>query len=112
MKKLTKGQILESLLKEIGTLTGLATSSEEAKTKGLDKYLFIENAPVYGGYRLINVKMDSGAHCGAFGGNGCEARMKFQEFKTKLESILDGLEYADKVKKEANKIAEIVNNRK
>lgn len=99
MKKLTKSQILESLLKEIAKLTGGAVSSEEAQTKKLDKYLFIENAPVYGGYRLINVKMGSGAHFGAFGGNGCEARIKFKEFKTKLESILDGLEYAEKMNK-------------
>lgn len=99
MKKLTKSQILENLLKEIGQLTGMAVSSDEAKEKGLDKFLFIENAPVYGGYRLINVKLDNGAHCGAFGGNGCEARMKFKEFKTKLESILDGLEYAERIRK-------------
>jgi len=88
---MTNTQHLNSLLAEIAEITGEATSKEEAKEKGHERYLFIEYAAPYGGYRLVNVGVNNGAHYGAFGGNGCEARLKYKEMVIKLNGILAGL---------------------
>lgn len=88
---MTNIQHLNNLLKDIATITGEATTLEEAKEKGHERYLFIEHAAAYGGYRLVNVGVNNGAHYGAFGGNGCESRLKYKEMVIKLEGILAGL---------------------
>lgn len=95
---------LNELVKEIAKLSNQATSSEEAEAKRLTYYLYLEHNSIYGGYRLINVRLENGAQCGAFGGNGCEARMKGKEMETKLLGILNGLEYAERLRKKDIKI--------
>lgn len=89
---MTNAQHLNQLLGYITEITGEATSEDQAKEKGYERYLFIEHAASYGGYRLVNVGVNNGAHYGAFGGNGCEARLKYKEMVIKLEGILAGLE--------------------
>lgn len=89
---MTNAQHLNNLLASIAEITGECISREQAKEKGHERYLFLENASVYGGWRLVNVGVNNGAHYGAFGGNGCEARLKYKEMVIKLEGILAGLE--------------------
>lgn len=89
---MTNAQHLKNLLESIAEITGEATNQEQAKEKGHERYLFLENASAYGGWRLVNVGVNNGAHYGAFGGNGCEARLKYKEMVIKLEGILAGLE--------------------
>jgi hypothetical protein len=88
---MTNAQHLNQLLADIAEITGEATTQEQAKEKGHERYLHIEYAAPYGGYRLVNVGVNNGAHYGAFGGNGCEARLKYKEMVIKLEGILAGL---------------------
>ena len=88
---MTNAQYLNNLLEEIAGITGEATTKEKAKENGHERYLFIEYAAGYGGYRLVNVGVNNGAHYGAFGWNGCESRLKYKEMVIKLEGILAGL---------------------
>jgi len=88
---MTNAQYLNMLLDQIAEITGEATTKEQAKQLGHERYLHIEYASAYGGYRLVNVGVNNGAHYGAFGGNGCEARLKYKDMVIKLEGILAGL---------------------
>lgn len=92
--KITR-KTLENLLTEIATKTGKAISRENAEELGLDRYLWLEYASVYGGWRVVNVVVKNGAHAGAFGGNGCEARVSASKMYDKLSGILAGLEMAE-----------------
>lgn len=78
--KTTRKQ-LNALLNEIINLTG-------------NNNLQLEYSQ-YGGYRLVNVNPNNGAHCGAFGGNGCEPRLKASEMYNKLRTIIATLEYTN-----------------
>jgi len=88
---MTNEQHLNSLLNNIAEITGEATSREQAIKKGHERYLYLENASIYGGWRLVGVGVNNGAHYGAFGWNGCEPRLKYKLMVTKLEGILAGL---------------------
>lgn len=88
---MTNTQHLNQLLESIAEITGEAINKEQAKEKGHERYLHIEYASIYGGYRLVNVGVNNGAHYGAFGENGCEARLKYKEMVIKLNGILAGL---------------------
>ena len=72
--KTTKKQI-NGLLNEIVNLTG-------------NKNLQLDFNSIYGGYRLVNVNPDTGGHRVAFGGNGCEPRLKASEMYYKLHTII------------------------
>lgn len=65
---------LNDLLKDICDITGLSNNKEQAIKQNQDKYLVLENASCYGGWRLVNVGVNNGAHYGAFDGNGTEQR--------------------------------------
>ena len=69
-----------SWLNEIINLTG-------------NKNLKLEYNSHYGGYRLVNVNPENGGHSGAFGGNGCEPRLKASLMYDKLHTIIATLEY-------------------
>ncbi len=84
--------VLITLLVEIAKQLNLSTSEEEAKTKKQPRFLYLEHNSVYGGYRIINVSVETGGHSGAFGGNGCEARINAKNMQLKLKSILEGIE--------------------
>lgn len=90
--KTTKKE-LQKLVNRIGELTELATSYDEAKNKNLNSYLFLQHAPVYGGYRLISVMLDGGAYHGALDMSSCEANLKASEMEIKLRGIITGLTY-------------------
>ncbi len=90
---MTKNELLAALLADLAGMTNQATSKEQAIEMGKDKYLFIEYASNYGGYRLVNVGIDKGTHYGAFNGNGCESRLKFNEMELKLRSLITGVSY-------------------
>ena len=88
---MTNTQHLNSILESIAEITGEATSKDQAIEKGHERFLYIEYASAYGGYRLVSVGVNNGAHYGVFGGNGCESRLKYKEMVIKLEGILAGL---------------------
>jgi hypothetical protein len=81
---------LEALLVEIAQNTNQATSEAQAIEMGKDRYLQLEYASVYGGYRVVNVKVVNGGHSGAFGGNGCEARLSAKKMEINLRGVLEG----------------------
>jgi hypothetical protein len=87
---------LNNLVKVICDITGLSNNKKQAIEKGQDKYLSLECANCYGGWRLISVGVKNGAHYGVFGGNGTENRLKAFEMAIKLNGIINGLEYNSK----------------
>lgn len=93
---MTTQKLLNELLNDLASLTGNATTESGAIDLGKSHYLAIENAPVYGGYRIINVGVSNGAHYGAFGGNSCEGRVSGKVMEVKLRALIAGAEYAIK----------------
>lgn len=79
---MTNKQYINRLLKRI----------EELKPAKEGFIYQIDHAPIYGGYRLVMVKVENGAHYGAFNGNGTEPRMTAKEFVGYLSGIVAGLE--------------------
>lgn len=78
-KQLTKKDRLDFYL---GAIDGLIPAPT-------DHHYMIENNPAYGGYRLVLVNNKTGSHMGCFGGNGCEARVKFDVMVLKLQTIIE-----------------------
>lgn len=93
----TSKKQIELALERLSEVSGLPITRDEAQKKGADKFLHAEYANCYGGWRLVMVKLNSGAHSGAFGGNGTEPRMKPQEFYTYLNGLINGVECAKKL---------------
>lgn len=90
MSRITKSQI-QNLVGLIGKETGFALSRSQATAENKGSFLWVDYAPIYGGYRLVMVNVSNGGHWGAFQGNGCERRMKAQEFYSYLSGIYVGL---------------------
>jgi hypothetical protein len=91
MKRIT-AKYLNELLAEVGQLSNQPTTEAQAKEMGTDRYLHLEYAACYGGYRIVNVKISNGAHFGAFGGNGCEGRVSASKMAIRLEGIISGMQ--------------------
>jgi hypothetical protein len=83
---------IKMLLIEIALLTNEATSKEEAINKGLNRYLAIDFASCYGGYRIVNVNIGSGGHSGALNQSSCCKRMSKKEMINFLSDVLTGLQ--------------------
>lgn len=90
--RITEKQISQ-LVKEVADLAGYANNRATAKERGLKSYLTFENAAVYGGYRLIMVQVESGAHYGAFQWGSTEPRVKGAIFADRLNALIVGLEF-------------------
>lgn len=84
---------ISQLIKQICDLSGLKNNKQDAIKNGQKAYLTYENAAVYGGYRLIMVQVDNGAHYGAFNWGSTEARVKPSVFAERLSGLITGLEY-------------------
>ena len=91
-----KNELLKELLSDLADITNQVTNKEQAILKGKDKYLFIEFASNYGGYRIVNVNIVNGGHSGAFGGNGCEGRVNYKTMEVKLRALIAGVNYINK----------------
>lgn len=87
----TSPQMLANIIKRISDITDIPNSRAAAIEKDKPHYLWLENAPMYGGYRLVLVDVKSGAHSGAFGGTGSEPRRKPKEMESYLQGLLYGL---------------------
>lgn len=86
-----KQEQLQSIVNEIGTELNRATSYEQAIQLGQKSYLFLDNTSAYGGYRLVAVKVEGGAHLGALGMSATDGRRKAAEMYAMLEGILIGI---------------------
>ncbi len=93
--KTTETQI-SKLVAEVAKVAGLSNNKKAAIEVGQDKYLSYENAACYGGYRLIMVGVNNGAHYGAFDFSSTCPRQKPAVFALMLESLIMGLETAKK----------------
>jgi hypothetical protein len=100
--KTTKKQI-ETKLQYIAKLANLPTSRQQAIEMNQDKYLQCEYASCYGGYRLINISVESGGHFGAFGLSSTMGRLKANEFYNFLDGIEATLQYSKNKAAEATK---------
>jgi hypothetical protein len=91
---MTTQKQLNDLLRRICDKTGKANSRKQAESHGMTSYIMLDYASAYGGYRIETVNMPNMSRSGAFGGNGCEARMKSKEMEGFMRGILAGLEAA------------------
>lgn len=87
---------LNSILEDIARVLNVSTSKEQAIEKGQNKYLFIEYARHYGGYRVVNIDVQTGGHSGAFGESPCCPRVSLKVMTKYLEGVLFGVEYNSK----------------
>ena len=78
---------LNTILEEIATKLDLATNKQDAINKGQDRYLYLEYASHYGGYRLVNVSVKNGGHYGAFGESSTCTRMPLKQMEAYLNGI-------------------------
>ena len=90
---MTKREYLQELLKEIGILSNMPISKEEAIKKNKSKYLHIDYASQYGGYRLIAVSNKNGSHCEIFDLSDMQLRVNYKTFCIMLKCIRSGLKY-------------------
>lgn len=93
MNRITQTQ-LNNLVKEISELIDIPNSRDRALKEQKNSFLFLENAPIYGGYRLVRVGIVNGAHYGVLGGNGTEARRPAKEMYAFLLGIIEGIKHA------------------
>lgn len=82
---------LNKLLEMIAKKTGQAINPEQAKEMGKTNYLYLEYASAYGGYRVVNIGIENGAHYGALGESSCVGRRSAKDMQTRLWGILDGI---------------------
>jgi hypothetical protein len=90
----TTDKQVQTIFARLLEVSGLPGNEDEATARGLDRFLAMEYAREFGGYRLIMVKIGSYSHAGAFGGNGSEARLKASEMYTRIKSLIDGIDFA------------------
>ena len=88
MKTRTRKSELQSLLAEISKLSGISTEKKD----GEKYHLFLDFAACYGGYRLVKVNNETGAHLGAFGESSCCERLRAGKMADKLRTIINTLE--------------------
>jgi len=88
---------LDSLLQIIAKYTNQATTREEAKEKGLNGFLWLDYAPIYGGYRVVKVGIENGAHYGALGFGSTDTRLSASLMYDRLHTILTTIDYISKL---------------
>jgi hypothetical protein len=82
---------VNKLLAEICLKGGFASNKREALTMGKDKYLHVEYNRTYGGYRLVNVKVDNDGHFGTFGQSSCCKRLPKSKMLAYMQEVLESL---------------------
>ena len=88
MKTRTRKSELQNLLQSISELSGISTDIKE----GEKYHLYLEFAACYGGYRLVMVNNETGAHLGAFGDSSCCERLSAGKMADKLRTIVNTLQ--------------------
>jgi hypothetical protein len=80
---------IKQLMCEVASKFNLATSKEDAINKSQEKYLWVDFASSYGGYRLVMVGVSNGGHYGAFNQSSCCRRMSKKEMVAYLNGLLN-----------------------
>jgi len=93
--RVTKTQLQNSFLL-LANVSGYPTTEKEAIITNKEFYLSIDYNPIYGGYRLDLVKIDSGAVYGVFGYSSMGARLNIKQFNDRLRAIIAGIEFVKK----------------
>lgn len=78
---------IKELLKDVAKKYNLDLSKEEAIKNNKDKYLTIDFASCYGGYRLVMVDVKNGGHYGVFGQSSCCSRISKKEMVCYLNGL-------------------------
>ena len=81
---------LNILLEQVATVLNLATSKEGALKLGQTEFLKLEYSSTYGGYRIVNVNINSYAHSGALGCSDTCDRKGLKAMTYFLEGVLIG----------------------
>ena len=92
---MTNKKTLSILLLELAKMTNNANSPKSALEKGLKSYLALENYPMYGGYNLIFIDCQTGAHGTAFNSfSSCGGRVPAKVMIEKIRSFMAGISYS------------------
>lgn len=75
-------------MKRADVLNSLLAQLEKTIPAKIGYRYYIEYESSYGGYRLVLIKNESGAHYGCFGGSGTEKRVPFQQMCDKIRTII------------------------
>ena len=81
---------LNILLEQVATVLNLATSKEQALKLGQTEFLKLDYSSTYGGYRIVNVNINSYAHSGALGCSDTCERKSLKAMTSFLEGVLIG----------------------
>ena len=92
----TTRQMINDRITDIAQLTGMSTNRQDAINNGQSTYLATEYASAYGGYRLVQISVTTGATFGAFGFSDIEPRQPTYKFYNTLRGIIGGLRHATK----------------
>ena len=87
---------LNILLEQVATVLNLATSKEGALKLGQTEFLELDCSSIYGGYRIVNVNINSYAHSGALGCSDTCNRKSLKAMTSFLEGILAGAKQTKK----------------
>lgn len=86
MARITEKQ-LQTLKNKVAARHGLSSSHSEAKEKGHEFYVILDNCPHYGGYRLNAKYLDNGREGGVFGFSGECSRISASQMFERLNSL-------------------------
>ena len=86
---------MKELFLQLCEVMNLPYNETTAKKLNKTHYLFLDFSSYYGGYRIVSVKVGSGAHYGAFGGNGMEARLPKKQMQIYIKGLIEGYKYAN-----------------
>lgn len=75
-------------MKRFDVLNSLLAQLEKEIPSEIGYKYGIDYHSAYGGYRLVLIKNENGAHYGCFGGNGTEKRVPFQQMCDKIRTII------------------------
>ena len=87
---------LNMLLEQVATVLNLATSKEQALKLGQTEFLELDYSSIYGGYRVVNVNINSYAHGGALGCSDTCNRKGLKAMTSFLKGVLIGAEQTKK----------------
>lgn len=87
-----KQSIVYDLLAQIAGKLDFASSRRQAIEENREGYIKLDYHSGYGGWRVVEIKTESGAQYGALGTDDQHPRVSTNEMASRLKGILQGIE--------------------
>lgn len=85
---------MKQLFKRLCEVMNLPHDEQTAKIQNKTHYLYLDFSSYYGGYRIVNVAVDTGAHCEAFGNSDICRRVPKKQIEQFMLGLIAGHEQA------------------